>query len=151
MSEDEESYPKAGDNDGASSEESWDDGRDNRGSILPAAALMTDPQTSGEITPDSAHDGMLARDIQRKTAYYDYTAEKQLSQADAKLFYQRSQLEAQRTGGSNWDSQQSPQGSPVMTGAKSVSTMSNVGNPEQSYVRRSNSMRSMQSGKHTPS
>ncbi|KAI9681188.1 MAG: AMP deaminase [Caeruleum heppii] len=43
---------------------------------------------------------ILPRDKQRKTAYYDYAAEKQLSLADAKLFYQRSQLEASDNMGS---------------------------------------------------
>ncbi|KAH8794493.1 hypothetical protein F5882DRAFT_288836 [Hyaloscypha sp. PMI_1271] len=88
-------------------------------------------------------DGMLPRDIQRKTAYYDYAAEKQLSQADAKLFYQRSQLEAQKTGGSNWgNSQSSPQGSPVLV----PRSFSNVFDAEQAEMRRSGSVKSMLSG-----
>ncbi|KAE9372206.1 AMP deaminase [Stipitochalara longipes BDJ] len=88
-------------------------------------------------------DGMLPRDIQRKTAYYDYAAEKQLSQADAKLFYQRSQLEAQKTGGSNWgNSQSSPQGSPVLI----PRSLSNVFDAEQAEMRRSGSVKSMLSG-----
>jgi len=66
---------------------------------------------------------MLPRDVQLKTAYYDYAAEKQLSQADAKLFYQRSQLEAQKTGGSasvsarDWNAENSEggMGSPMLS------------------------------------
>ena len=81
---------------------------DSDSPILPAAALSDDEAT----TPLPEQDGMLLRDRQQKTAYYDYTAEKQLSQTDAKLFYQRSQLEAQKTGGSNWG--QSPPGSPLL-------------------------------------
>jgi hypothetical protein len=96
------------------------------------------------IPPDEVLDGMLPRDIQRKTAYYDYVAEKQMSHADSKLFYQRSQLEAQQTGGSNWGSQNSLQNSPVIAATRSSS---NMGNAEQSYMRRSGSTRSMQSGK----
>jgi len=148
-SEDEEPYPQDFDHDEVGSEGSWDETRDKNGSMLPAAALTLDSETPGERTPqDVAQDGMLARDIQRKTAYYDYAAEKQMSQADAKLFYQRSQLEAQITGGSTWGSQASAQGSPVMTGARSVSNMSNVGHSEQPHIRRSDSTRSIRSGQN---
>jgi AMP deaminase len=110
--------------------------------MLPEAALMPDgtPDTS---TPSDTQDGMLPRDIQKKTAYYDYAAEKQLSQADAKLFYQRSQLEAQKTGGSNWgNSQHSPHGSPVLI----PRSFSNVFEAGQARIRRSGSINSMKSG-----
>ena len=50
---------------------------------------------TGGSTPTASGDGLLPRDKQRKTAYYDYTSEKTLSHADAKLFYQRHQLEQQ--------------------------------------------------------
>jgi AMP deaminase len=126
----------------AGSEESWDEKQDKGEALLPEAALMPDdtPQTS---TPSDMQDGMLPRDIQRKTAYYDYAAEKQLSQADAKLFYQRSQLEAQKTGGSTWgNSQSSPQGSPVLI----PRSFSNVFESEQAGMRRSGSVKSMVSG-----
>lgn len=85
----------------------------NRSMTLPEAALPDDtpPETN---TPSEREDGLLSRDKQRKTAYYDYATERSLSQADAKLFYQR-QLEVQKTGGSNWtNSQHSPVGSPVL-------------------------------------
>jgi len=83
-------------------------------SMLPDAAI-TEEGTPEVKTPSEEEEGMLARDVQQKTAYYDYATEKQLSQADAKLFYQRSQLEAQKTGGSNWgNSQSSPQASPTL-------------------------------------
>lgn len=82
--------------------------------MLPDAAI-TEEGTPEAKTPSEEEEGMLARDVQQKTAYYDYATEKQLSQADAKLFYQRSQLEAQKTGGSNWgNSQSSPQASPTL-------------------------------------
>lgn len=93
-------------------------------------------------TPSEGQEGMLPRDKQRKTAYYDYAAEKSLSQADAKLFYQRSQLEAQKTGGSNWgDSQNSPHGSPVIM----PRSFSNVFKAEAGIVR-TGSIKSMKSG-----
>ena len=87
---------------------------------------------------------MLPRDIQQKTAYYDYAAEKQLSHADAKLFYQRSQLEAQKTGGSTWgNSQQSEtHGSPILI----PRSFSNVFDGEQAGLRRSESINSIKSG-----
>jgi AMP deaminase len=43
-------------------------------------------------------DGMLPRDKQRRTAFYDYTAEKQMSHTEAKQFYQRHQWETQHGG-----------------------------------------------------
>jgi AMP deaminase len=46
--------------------------------------------------------GLLPRDKQRKTAFYDYASEKQMSHSEAKQFYQRHQLETHFTGGSNW-------------------------------------------------
>ncbi|KAL1657005.1 AMP deaminase [Didymella pomorum] len=42
--------------------------------------------------------GMLPRDKQRKNAFYDYTAEKQMSHIEAKQFYQRHQWETQHGG-----------------------------------------------------
>jgi AMP deaminase len=114
---------------------------DSDSPLLPAAALSDDePEVT---TPLPEHDGMLLRDRQQKTAYYDYTAEKQLSQTDAKLFYQRSQLEAQKTGGSNWgQSQSSPPGSPLQ-----ASRLANNGYDASSVagVRRSGSNTSMKS------
>ena len=111
--------------------------------MLPEAALMPDG-TPGGSTP-SEEDDMLPRDKQKKTAYYDYAAEKQLSQADAKLFYQRSQLEAQKTGGSNWGtSQHSVQESPVLM----PRSFSNVFDADPAGMRRSGSMKSASSGKY---
>lgn len=47
--------------------------------------------TAAESTGASLEDGMLPRDVPRKTTFYDPVAERQMSQTDAKLFYQRSQ------------------------------------------------------------
>jgi hypothetical protein len=147
VSEDEEPYTPLDDNDEVGSDESLNDMEDDKGSLPPAAILGAGSDTVYEaIPPDGVLDGMLPRDMQRKTAYYDYAAEKQMSQADAKLFYQRSQLEAQQTGGSTWGSQNSLQNSPVIAATRSLSNMGNMGNAEQPYVRRSGSTRSIQSG-----
>jgi AMP deaminase len=115
----------------------------DRGLPDPAIGAEESPETN---TPSDAQDGMLPRDMQRKTAYYDYVAEKSLSQADAKLFYQRSQLEAQMTGGSNWgNSQASAHGSPVLM-PRSFSNM--FGADGGAGIARSGSLNSMKSNPH---
>lgn len=115
--------------------------------MLPDAAMIEDdtpenrtPQEDeGEVEDE---EGMLPRDYQQKTAYYDYVADKQLSQADAKLFYQRSQQEGNKTGGSNWgNSQSSPQGSPVII----PRSIPNGFEATQTGVRRSDSVNSVKS------
>jgi AMP deaminase len=123
------------------SEESWNEKEDQLGDMLPESALAPDA-TPNTVTPSETPEGMLPRDIQRKTAYYDYAAEKQLSQADAKLFYQRSQLEAQKTGGSNWgNSQNGEHISPVIM----PRSFSSVFEADQAGVQRSGSVNSMKS------
>jgi AMP deaminase len=147
ISEDEEPFLQLNDNDEVGSDESLDGIQYGKGSLPQTAMLGEGGGIAGESTPlDGVQDGMLPRDIQRKTAYYDYAAEKQMSHADAKLFYQRSQLEAQQTGESNWGSQNSLQNSPVIAATRSVTNMGNMGNAEQAYMKRSGSTRSMQSG-----
>jgi AMP deaminase len=46
----------------------------------------------------SVEEGMLPRDKHRRTAFYDYTTEKQMSHTEAKQFYQRHQWETQYGG-----------------------------------------------------
>lgn len=133
--------------DGAGSDESWDGDRADLDRALPDPAIMEEesPDTG---TPFEGQEGMLPRDIQKKTAYYDYAAEKSLSQADAKLFYQRSQMEGQATGGSNWgNSQASAHGSPNIM----PRSFSNVfaGDGTASGIARTSSVKSMQSAHHT--
>ena len=57
-------------------------------------------------------DGMLPRDLPHKTAFYDFVAERQMTQTEAKLFYQRSQAESREQLYPY--SQMSPQGSPML-------------------------------------
>jgi AMP deaminase len=108
---------------------------------LPAATSDDEiPETTASLLEQ---EGMLPRDRQEKTAYYDYTAEKQLSQADAKLFYQRSQLETQKTGGSNWGpSQSSPPGTPLLA---SRPTQNGFDASSAADIGRSNSVTSIKS------
>ncbi|WQF85114.1 Putative AMP deaminase, metal-dependent hydrolase [Colletotrichum destructivum] len=65
-------------------------------------------------------DGMLPRDLPTRTAFYDPVAERQMSQTDAKLFYQRSQIGQLKTGSSVWSQGHStpPHGSPVIVGSE---------------------------------
>lgn len=54
---------------------------------------------------------MLPRDVPKRTTFHDPVAERQMTQADAKLFYHRNKLES-RSGSAIWN--QTPQESPVM-------------------------------------
>ncbi|MCJ1434654.1 AMP deaminase [Xylographa pallens] len=54
-------------------------------------------QSTGQSTPSAATAaGLLPRDQQPKTAYYDYTSEKSLSHTEARLFYQRHQIDQEQ-------------------------------------------------------
>lgn len=108
---------------------------------LPGAAL--DGNSEAEAGEDATQDGLLPRDFQRRTTFYDYAAEKQISFTDAKLFYQRSQAEAQRSGEGGWGSQQSlPPDSPRLSERK----YSNFSGTENEDPQRSGSLRSIGSG-----
>lgn len=115
---------------------------DNKTNIaLPEAAL--DEDLGVEAGTDATQDGPLPRDFQRRTTFYDYAAEKQISFTDAKLFYQRSQAEAQRSGEGGWGSQQSlPPDSPQLSERK----YSNISGTEVDGPQRSGSLRSIGSG-----
>lgn len=69
-------------------------------------------ETSPAADHDGFQDGMLARDLPKRTTFYDPVAERQMSQTDAKLFYQRSKIDV-RGGSGSW-SQSTPHGSPVI-------------------------------------
>ncbi|KAI9650975.1 AMP deaminase [Ciborinia camelliae] len=114
--------------------------------MLPEAALLSDEMPGLETSMSQS--GMLARDKQKKTAYFDYLAEKEMSQADSKLFFQRSQLEGHKTGGgSNWgNSQKSAVPSPVLK----PRSFSNVLDSEQGGLHRSGSGASGKSGQNLP-
>jgi AMP deaminase len=132
------------------SDMTWDGRPANSSTALPEAALG--PDETPESTPPEPQEGMLPRDVQEKTAYYDYTSEKQLSQADAKLFYQRSKFESQKTAESSWSTSQwgttqnSPRQSPVLV----PKSMNNALDADQPGLHSSTSMASMQSGRNVP-
>lgn len=140
-SDNEADYSREYDGDNTGSEGSWENKRDKKDGT--AAEVTPEGETPGGSTPEAEEDdGMLPRDIQRKTAYYDYAAEQLMSQADAKLFYQRSQLDAVKGEESNYGSAYSPHGSPVLR-ARTYSNM--AGMSIESDLRRSGSMKSMRS------
>ncbi|ELR10593.1 AMP deaminase [Pseudogymnoascus destructans] len=104
---------------------------------------LTGAALDEEAGEDATQDGLLPRDFQRRTTFYDYAAEKQISFTDAKLFYQRSQAEAQRSGEGGWGSQQSlPPDSPRLSERK----YSNISGTEAEDPQRSGSLRSIGSG-----
>lgn len=114
-SDDEEDFKQKHEHDEEGSEDSWDEEEDTKSAPNPAFARPESRGNTGEAgLSEEAEEGMLERDVQRKTAYYDYAAEKQMSQADMKLFYQKSQLENQRARASTRGSQYSDVGSPVL-------------------------------------
>jgi AMP deaminase len=80
---------------------------------------------------------MLPRDKQRRTAFYDYTAEKQMSHTEAKQFYQRHQLETQYGGSQTGDVY-----SPAMR-AKTFPT--NLGGTDGVDISKAESIRSRKS------
>ncbi|OCL11608.1 AMP deaminase [Glonium stellatum] len=86
--------------------------------------------------------GLLPRDRQRKTAFYDYASEKQMSHSESKQFFQRHQLENQHTGGSNW----SQEGFVPPAHAKTLPI--NLG--EADFLNRADSIRSRRSNINLP-
>lgn len=72
---------------------------------------------------DAIPDGMLPRDMPKKTAFYDPVTDRQMSQTDAKLFYQRRQVEGQKTASPWAPLAESAQESPAMSA--SVSSLAN--------------------------
>lgn len=81
-----------------------------------------DDELAAPGTPEAdLEDGMLPRDLPVQTAFYDPIAERQMSQTDAKLFYQtqRNQIDTQQKTGGPWMLSTSSQTSPVMSASAS--------------------------------
>ncbi|ODA77219.1 hypothetical protein RJ55_06846 [Drechmeria coniospora] len=91
----------------------------------PQVMNMNDP--SEQDTPpdvdqqDVFQDGMLLRDVPQRTTFYDPVAERQMTQTDAKLFYQRSKIEGRGAGTSSWN-HSPPEGSPAILSASRPAT-----------------------------
>ncbi|KAL1835443.1 hypothetical protein VTJ49DRAFT_6705 [Mycothermus thermophilus] len=88
------------------------DGQDRDGHGNTEGPPSRDDSSGREDGPELV-DGMLPRDLPHKTAVYDMVTERQMTQTDAKLFYQRSQAES-RTQLSQL-AHMSPQSSPVLS------------------------------------
>ncbi|KAH6691236.1 AMP deaminase [Plectosphaerella plurivora] len=72
------------------------------------------PPTPGEGDLDF-QEGMLPRDMPTRTAFYDPVAERQMTQTDAKLFYQRNQSSQKLAGSTSWPvGAASPTASPLL-------------------------------------
>ncbi|KAI0966989.1 hypothetical protein F4678DRAFT_447933 [Xylaria arbuscula] len=85
---------------------------DDSGHSLRHTGNSSDDNRNDGLSP-ALEDGMLPRDVPRKTTFYDPVAERQMSQADAKLFYQRSQRDLLRNDASSrGQSHATPHGSP---------------------------------------
>lgn len=91
---------------------------DNENGEHPLPSHGQSGESPHDDTPPHAtlQDGMLARDLPRKTTFYDAVAERQMTQTDAKLFYQRSQLE-----------QATPHGSPAVAQTLPAAASAGVG------------------------
>ncbi|KAI1180548.1 hypothetical protein F4777DRAFT_528417 [Nemania sp. FL0916] len=82
----------------------------------------------GSEPSPALEEGMLPRDVPRKTTFYDPVAERQMSQTDAKLFYQRSQRDLLKNDASSWSQSHptphcSPPALPTDAGAASVASV----------------------------
>ncbi|KAH7124082.1 hypothetical protein B0J11DRAFT_435958 [Dendryphion nanum] len=62
------------------------------------ASTSIEDQDGNGASNSMQESGLLPRDKQRKTAFYDYASEKQTSHSEAKQFYQRHQRESQYGG-----------------------------------------------------
>jgi AMP deaminase len=94
------------------------------------------PVNAEEAVADE--EGLLPRDKQRKTAYYDYASEKQVSHEEAKQFYQRHQLETRSVAGSTDDFATL---SPLLR----ARTATTIQLPDEQGLARTESIRSRQS------
>jgi AMP deaminase len=101
--------------------ESDEDDDAEEGSSITDSDVVDEPdEQTGVADHDDLQEGMLPRDLPKRTTFYDPVAERQMTQTDAKLFYQRSKIES-RAGGSTW-SHATPIGSPIAVSASQPAT-----------------------------
>ncbi|PFH58937.1 hypothetical protein XA68_13026 [Ophiocordyceps unilateralis] len=84
--------------------------------------LLPSPGAPYAVEHDAFEGDILPRDVPKRTTFYDPVAERQMTQTDAKLFYQRSKIESRgRAASGPFRAQQSSHGSPVMfSGSRSA-------------------------------
>lgn len=84
--------------------------------------LLPSPGTPYAVEHDAFQGDILPRDVPKRTTFYDPVAERQMTHTDAKLFYQRSQIDSRgRAPGGPSRAQPSSHGSPVLfSGSRSA-------------------------------
>ncbi|KAG9253538.1 uncharacterized protein F5Z01DRAFT_657463 [Emericellopsis atlantica] len=79
-------------------------------------------ESAMEYEQGDLEEGMLPRDLPKRTTFYDPVAERQMSQTDAKLFYQRSKADPKSGSGSAVWSHTTPFGSPMIASGSHPAT-----------------------------
>ncbi|KAJ6786882.1 hypothetical protein PWT90_00023 [Aphanocladium album] len=100
-------------------ESDWEDDETAGHSIADSELTGEASGASDPAQAEELQEGMLLRDVPKRTTFYDPVAERQMTQTDAKLFYQRSQIDL-RGDSTDW-SQKTPQQSPlIQAGSRST-------------------------------
>ncbi|TQW06769.1 AMP deaminase [Cordyceps javanica] len=74
-------------------ESEWDDDETAGHSIADSELAGEAPEATDPAQTAELQEGMLLRDVPKRTTFYDPVAERQMTQTDAKLFYQHSQID----------------------------------------------------------
>ncbi|KAJ4151319.1 hypothetical protein LMH87_012026 [Akanthomyces muscarius] len=93
-------------------ESDWEDDESAGHSIADSELAGEASEAIDPAQAEELQEGMLLRDVPKRTTFYDPVAERQMTQTDAKLFYQRSQIDL-RGDSSEWV-QKTPQQSPLI-------------------------------------
>ncbi|OAA47158.1 AMP deaminase [Cordyceps fumosorosea ARSEF 2679] len=101
-------------------ESDWEDDETAGQSIADSELAGEGSEATDPAQAEELQDGMLLRDVPKRTTFYDPVAERQMTQTDAKLFYQRSQIDL-RGDSSEWV-QRTPQQSPLIQSASRPAT-----------------------------
>lgn len=100
-------------------ETGWEDDETTGHNITESELTGDASEAADAAQAEELQEGMLLRDVPTRTTFYDPVAERQMTQTDAKLFYQRSQIDL-RAETNEW-SQQTPQQSPlIQAGSRST-------------------------------
>ncbi|KAJ5160649.1 AMP deaminase [Penicillium canariense] len=106
-----------------------DESASSQGSVEDPADF---PSHEGLEDPQGSATDILPRDLQQKTATYDYAYEKSMSHAEAKLFYQHHQLASASKGGENTvPASPVPAGRPVADPYESKAMVAPDASPQQ--------------------
>ncbi|KAF4461498.1 AMP deaminase [Fusarium albosuccineum] len=95
-------------------EEARDSGATGHGALHKEASSEAGSPTGDD--DEDLEEGMLLRDLPKRTTFYDPVAERQMSQTDAKFFYHRNKADLRSTGGAG--SQSIPQSPFLASGSR---------------------------------